>query len=85
LDFMVYPNPASDMITVGFDNLNSGKIKIELLDMMGNIVALIDERNMPTGLQTISWNVADVAQGVYLVRITGQTQQISKPLIISEK
>lgn len=85
LDFMVYPNPANDIITVGFENDASGKIKIELLDMMGNIVALIDDRNMPTGLQTISWNVADVAQGVYLVKITGQTHHISKPIIISDK
>lgn len=83
LDFMMYPNPVSNELTIGFENIVSGKIKVELLDMMGSVVAVLDEKNMPRGLQIIRWDASSVGQGIYLVRITGGNQQISKPLVIS--
>lgn len=85
LDFMMYPNPASDNVTIGFENNSSGKIKVELLNMMGTVVAVLDERNVPAGLQTLTWNTAPFASGIYLVRISGEKQQITKPIVISER
>jgi|JI6StandDraft_1071083.scaffolds.fasta_scaffold06896_4 hypothetical protein len=84
LDMMVYPNPASSAITIGFNNLESGKVKIELLDITGGVVALIDEKNLPTGQQTVRWNAADIARGMYFVRISTDSNVRTHPLVLSQ-
>ena len=84
IDFMLFPNPARDVVTIGFSNHLSGKVRIDLLDMTGNVVRNIDEKNMPAGKQVISWNTGNLAHGAYLVRITTATGQMTKPLMIAD-
>lgn len=82
LNFMVYPNPAIDQFTIGFNNLVAGKVSIQLLDIAGSVVATIDERVMGSGLQTINWNAEVFARGMYFIRITNEKRVITNPLIL---
>jgi hypothetical protein len=82
-DFMVYPNPASDRVSIGFRNNASQKISIDLLDLTGRVVEHIDSRNLSTGIQTIDWNSSNTTSGTYLVRVQGEYMNATHPLIIS--
>lgn len=83
LDFMLYPNPASDILNIGFSNETNGMVTITLLDMTGHEVALIDRRNMGQGKQAVQWSSAAVPAGAYLVRVQTTSGTISKPVVIS--
>jgi hypothetical protein len=37
-NFMVYPNPASDRVTIGLKTATSGKVSVDLLDLSGRII-----------------------------------------------
>jgi hypothetical protein len=82
-NFMVYPNPASDRVSIGFRNNGSQKVSIDLLDISGRLVETIDSRNYSTGVQSIEWSCSHVPQGTYFVRIQGEHLNESHPLIIS--
>lgn len=83
LDFMVYPNPSSGNLTIGFENQEPQLLQIDLLDITGKLVEKIESRNMGAGLQTISYSANGIGPGTYFIRITGETQTISRPVIIN--
>jgi hypothetical protein len=83
-NFMVYPNPASDRVTIGLKTATSGKVSVDLLDLSGRIIEHIDYRSLTPGIQTIEWNSSHIAPGTYLVRVLGDAMSASHPLIISE-
>ena len=83
-EFMVYPNPASDRVSIGFHNDAPQRITIDLLDLSGRVVEQIETRNMAAGIQTIDWNSSHIGAGTYLVRVQGEHYNTTHPLIISK-
>ncbi|MFM7725535.1 MAG: T9SS type A sorting domain-containing protein, partial [Flavobacteriales bacterium] len=83
-NFMVYPNPASDRVTIGFRNTAAQRISIDLLDISGRVVEQIDNSNMGSGIQTIEWDSSHLTQGTYFVRIHSDQMNETHPLIISQ-
>lgn len=63
--FMVYPNPANDMLRIQTSENNMIR-SIEILDMTGNIVM---QSNPNTTVESI--DVSDLASGVYFIKTTG--------------
>jgi hypothetical protein len=61
----VYPNPASDIIHV---TAGSNVSKAELLDQSGRVIRTVEVNNTKFDL-----NISDLNQGVYFVRINGNT------------
>jgi 1,4-alpha-glucan branching enzyme len=84
LDFMVYPNPAGEQVTIGFRNDHHQKVQIDILDLSGKCIETISNQSLSVGIQTIDWNAAGVARGMYMVRVTNGQQSITRPLILSE-
>ncbi len=82
LDFIVYPNPANQLINIGFKNNHAAKVLIELYDMTGQRICIIDEKQFGIGNQSIAWNAGQLAQGIYVIKISSDQQIMSKPLII---
>ncbi len=85
MDLLIYPNPANDKVNIAFNHNTSGKVQIELLDMMGAVVAKIDEKNMGSGKQNIEWNTSRIADGIYVLRVVSGNEILSQPLIISQR
>jgi len=84
LDFMIYPNPAGEQVTIGFRNDHHQKVQIDILDLSGKCIETISNQSLSVGIQTIDWNAAGVARGMYMVRVTNGQQSITRPLILSE-
>jgi len=83
IDMMVYPNPANDRVTIGFNHHESGKVQIQLMDVTGALVAEIEERNFGVGKQSVEWNAASVNRGMYFVRIICGNETLTHPLILA--
>jgi hypothetical protein len=63
----VYPNPASDYVTVVFDAKESSDAVIELMDLSGKLMQTYSSAG--GGMIVRSINVSDVPSGMYLVRV----------------
>lgn len=64
---LVYPNPASDELTVVFDQNIGGSVMLELYDMQG--AARYSKEIEVVGNQSVVVDVSDLSQGLYLVRL----------------
>jgi len=84
IDFMVYPNPANNNVTIGFRNPSSQLVSIDLLDISGRLIEQIARTHVNAGMQSIQWQSEHIQAGTYLVRVRGEHQNVIQPLIISK-
>jgi hypothetical protein len=77
--FMAFPNPASNKVTLLFEVKKSGKYSLEFYNMQGALLKTI-KREKAGGIEAIEWNTSQYTPGIYLVRLitdTGvQTQRV---------
>jgi hypothetical protein len=66
----VYPNPALDETIVAFQQSQSGKLSIQLIDLLGQVV---DQKNITStvGLNQVKFDVSQLSKGMYFVQIVG--------------
>ena len=64
----VYPNPASNFITVEFSIENPENMTISLVDMMGKCVKSLETKT-ELGTNNLSFNISDVASGIYFLEL----------------
>jgi len=64
-----YPNPFNPLTTIGFDLPSDGMVNMTVFNIAGRqVVKLIDRQSMQAGSYELTWNAADHASGVYIVR-----------------
>jgi len=66
----LYPNPAKDAATLEFTLATTGNVQVTVVDVIGRTVASIANGNMNAGTQKVQINTADLAAGVYTVKIS---------------
>ncbi|WP_121667519.1 T9SS type A sorting domain-containing protein [Mesonia aquimarina] len=77
IDFSVYPNPASEIITIQLSNAEVEKM--QLFDMNGKLVKEFPTQNA-SGKQEVS--ISEFSTGVYFLKISTKTKTIIKKLSI---
>ncbi len=80
--FMIFPNPATDRVTVAFDVKTSGNVSMELFNLTGNSVRKIDLGNRPTGKHEAIINVSAITAGTYILRLNTAGGQSASKFII---
>jgi beta-lactamase superfamily II metal-dependent hydrolase len=78
----VYPNPFSDEATMRFNLAERGPVAIKIFDVEGRLVNVFQT----LGGNTYTWdgtslNKREVPAGVYFVRISGPSQNVSDKLV----
>jgi hypothetical protein len=64
-----YPNPASEVVNVSLDLMETSEVEIQLLDMNGRVVSITPTAAMNAGNTVAALPVNGLANGVYTVRI----------------
>jgi hypothetical protein len=80
--FSVYPNPATDRVTVAFESKAPGTVKVEVFSLAGNQVKAVDLGWHPEGRQDVILNCSSLAPGTYIIRLTTGDRASSSKLII---
>ena len=65
-EILVYPNPASDNVTLQFSNITNENCTFELFDAMGN---KIFSKEFVSSENLVNVSLTNVAKGVYICRI----------------
>ena len=79
---VLYPNPAKEIVNVEYTMYKHMDIEtVEVIDVYGKVVRTAVETNNHLPLQTAQINVSNLSDGLYFVRVTTSTGQITKPFI----
>jgi hypothetical protein len=76
----VYPNPASESITVSFDNQLGNSIEISLVDALGRSVA--SETIQSLGLNELGLNLSTISNGMYTLKLTSNNNIVTRKVIV---
>jgi DTW domain-containing protein YfiP len=79
---LIYPNPASDELTVSITDLPEGKtMLLKLIDATGS--TLQETRTIShTKIYQLKYNTSTLPKGIYLVQICVGEQLLSKKIVI---
>jgi len=64
----LYPNPASNMVTITFNSQRGGNYKLNLVDLLGRTM-LEQQGSSLKGTQSLQLPLGEIAKGVYSVRV----------------
>lgn len=78
----VFPNPAKDYINVDFLLSNNSKIKIDLIDITGQIDGTLLNAEYQAGEHSEKLYIPKVNSGKYFLRYSYNNQYFVKPIII---
>ena len=80
-DFMVYPNPVSNTVWVEYELPENALVKIEVYDLLGNIV--IEQAEMKTaGRISQDVNLNNISEGFYLLKVSSAKISFTKKISI---
>lgn len=75
----IYPNPMEDQGTIAFELESNSNVNIQIFSLSGQMVKEINETNAAAGQNNITFGVADLPKGTYVVRLTaGEKVETSK-------
>jgi len=80
VSFNVFPNPATDVVNVVFE-ANNSDYEVAIMDLQGRVVSSQNHTSL-SGTQTITFPIAEVAKGSYIVSITSNGVSTSKNVVI---
>ena len=73
LSAKIYPNPATDRVTVGFSLPEKGKLIIELYQVNGMLLKTISNEFFESGNHQIELSTGDFSPGLYWIRFRSET------------
>ncbi|MCR9173773.1 MAG: T9SS type A sorting domain-containing protein [bacterium] len=78
----LYPNPSSTNTTVAIQSIEMQDVTLELINAQGQIISTETLNNVPAGRTTHEMNTANLANGMYTVRISSENGLVSKRLVV---
>ncbi|RLD76160.1 MAG: hypothetical protein DRJ15_15855 [Bacteroidetes bacterium] len=78
IDMKIYPNPASTMLNLELQHLNSPAL-VRIYDLQGRMMAT---NNIPPGTGTMQMDVSGLPAGIYLLVLSTGSQQAHRKIII---
>ncbi len=74
----IYPNPATDNLTILFENMKEENIIIELRNILGQIV-YVEDYDATIGSNTVQLKIDNLSQGTYIINVIDSNKiQIKK-------
>lgn len=85
-DWVIFPNPLSDVTTIVFTFSKSEKASLEIFDLQGRLIRTLADEVMSEGAHTLTWDARDekeneVSDGIYFLQM--QTANESKTIPLS--
>ncbi len=84
-----YPNPFNPTTTIAFDLPASGKVKLEIFNILGQRVKVLADSELPPGHYQYVWNTKtedgqSLAAGIYFYKLQSGERTIVKKMILSK-
>lgn len=80
----LFPNPSTAETSLTFSLDRSTRVDIEVLDLTGRVVKSVYTGQMAAGDQIHRFDVSNMAQGIYLVRMVAGDEQVLRKVVVSK-
>ncbi len=80
-----YPNPFNPSTQIKFYLKQSGKVKIDVFNMIGQKITELINRELPSGFHEVEFNASGLASGIYIYRLKAGNNFTSVKKMILEK
>lgn len=77
-----YPNPAADYIVLRYALPQSSEISMALYDLTGRQLQQIDNGFKHAGSHEVTWDLGQLASGVYVVSVESKDTRLAHPVIV---
>jgi hypothetical protein len=77
-----YPNPFNPVTTIRFELQKQMAVRMDVFDVAGKRVASLCDGEFPPGVHDVSWSAANMASGVYFVRLTAGDRVATRRLLL---
>jgi hypothetical protein len=77
-----FPNPFNPSTVIRYAVVESGAVKLEVFNMLGQRVALLDEGVKVAGSYTATFEAGNLPSGVYTYRLTGNGISVSRNMML---
>jgi len=86
-NFLIMPNPVSDITTISFSLQNETRLKVSIYSLSGELVAVVADKSFARGEQKLLWNRTSEGQkadpGIYFLSIELENgKRISKKIVV---
>lgn len=79
-----YPNPFSGSTIISYSVSKEANVELNIVDLLGNRVAALENNTKAEGNYTITWNAENVAEGMYLIQMKVNGKVSTRKIIISK-
>ncbi|HLP94399.1 MAG TPA: T9SS type A sorting domain-containing protein [Saprospiraceae bacterium] len=76
----VFPNPATDFVSIEMPDLATEEALVQLLDPSGRVL-MTRQKSASESLQQIRWNLANLPQGMYLIQVNHASGTVTRKLV----
>lgn len=76
--FAIYPNPASNFVTINYVLKNTETISLVIYDSYGRKIKTIKSTNLQSGIYSEHIDISELATGIYFLELKSKTQNSVK-------
>ncbi|MCX6142179.1 MAG: T9SS type A sorting domain-containing protein [Ignavibacteriales bacterium] len=80
-----YPNPFNPSTRIRFGLPEQSRIKLDIHNMLGNVVAELINGDRAKGFYELQWHADNLPSGVYLIRMYAESLESARKFIASRK
>ncbi|MBG0859551.1 MAG: T9SS type A sorting domain-containing protein [Bacteroidales bacterium] len=82
---IAYPNPVEKYLTLKYLIESKEKISISLYDITGRLIKLLNDDYKEPGIQTETYNLEGISNGLYVIKIQNNENRISSSVFINKE
>jgi hypothetical protein len=79
---VVYPNPANDVTFLNFGLATETRVRISVINLVGEEVILLTEGRLSAGEHRFNLNLENLANGVYMIRMQANDKTTTQRLVV---
>lgn len=77
-----YPNPFNAATRINFGLIEDGDVQLAIFDLSGRLVERLYDGHSSAGNHSVAWDATDRPSGVYLVRLTCDSQRFTRKVTL---
>ena len=78
----VWPNPTSGAVTVAYQVRQAGRVRLEVFDVLGRVVATYEQHPQRAGSYQAEVDLSALAAGAYVLRVQAERQGVATQRIV---
>jgi flagellar hook assembly protein FlgD len=75
-------NPVRDQAAISYVTSTQGRVTLKVYDGAGRLVETLVNSVMPAGAKTVNWDVRNISNGVYFLRLEAENNSATHKMIL---